>query len=226
MIEKILLSKGVIALRKKRFSRMIAAAALAAAVFASGMPSPLHSVAAAAGSHTVQPGDTLWKIASNYQIGLSELIAANPQIANPNWIYPNQVISLPAKEAVSDWERQVVDLVNQERAKAGLQPLESDWQLARVARYKSADMRDVNYFAHQSPTYGSPFEMMQAFGVSYRYAGENIAAGQRSPEEVVTAWMNSSGHRANILNRNFTKIGVGFVEGGSYRYYWTQMFTG
>ncbi|MNH43142.1 Cysteine-rich secretory protein family protein [compost metagenome] len=78
-----------------------------------------------------------------------------------------------------------------------------------------------NYFSHTSPTYGSPFDMMRSFGVKYSYAGENIASGQRTPQEVMTAWMNSAGHRANILNGNFTKIGVGYVNGE-----WVQMFIG
>lgn len=78
-----------------------------------------------------------------------------------------------------------------------------------------------NYFSHTSPTYGSPFDMMKKFGISYTAAGENIAKGQRTPQEVVTAWMNSEGHRANILNKNYTHIGVGFEENG---YIWTQQF--
>ena len=182
---------------------------------------------AASGTYIVKPGDTLWKIAKSHNIGLSELLANNPTLRKPGSIVPNQVIRIPSVASTSQaWEQQVVKLVNAERAKAGLNPLKSDWELARVARYKSMDMRDRNYFAHQSPTYGTPFEMITSFSIEYRYAGENIAAGQRSPEEVVKAWMNSSGHRANILNRNFTKIGLGFIQGGTYQMYWTQLFTG
>ena len=92
-----------------------------------------------------------------------------------------------------------------------------------MPRKKSQDMHDKNYFSHTSPTYGSPFEMMKQFGIQYRTAGENIAKGQRSAQEVVNAWMNSAGHRANILNKNFTHIGVGYVADGNY---WTQMFIG
>ena len=76
---------------------------------------------------------------------------------------------------------------------------------------------------HESPTYGSPFEMLTSFGISYRAAGENIAMGYSTPEAVINAWMNSSGHRANILNANYTTIGVGYVADGNY---WTQEFTG
>lgn len=121
------------------------------------------------------------------------------------------------------FERQVIELTNQERTAQGLEPLTTDESLSAVAREKSNDMYTNGYFSHNSPTYGSPFDMMQQFGVSYRTAGENIAKGQRSPEEVVNAWMNSEGHRANILNPDFTHIGVGYVENGNH---WTQMFLG
>ena len=95
-----------------------------------------------------------------------------------------------------------------------------------MATIKSQDMINKNYFDHNSPTYGSPFDMMKQFGVSYRAAGENIAMGQRSPKEVVTAWMNSEGHRKNILNSSFTKIGVGVAQKSNGTLYWTQMFIG
>ncbi|MDP4169620.1 MAG: SafA/ExsA family spore coat assembly protein [Bacillota bacterium] len=174
--------------------------------------------------YTVQPGDSLWKIAVRYQVGISEIIAANPQFKNPNLIYPGEKVNIPNFNATKSIEQQVIQLTNQERAKNSLPPLTADWELSRVARYKANDMRDKNYFSHTSPTYGDPFTMMKNFGVSYRSAGENIAAGQLTPQEVVTAWMNSPGHRANILSRSFTRIGVGFSKGGSQRYYWCQMF--
>ncbi|WP_391560662.1 SafA/ExsA family spore coat assembly protein [Robertmurraya sp.] len=174
--------------------------------------------------YTVQPGDSLWKIAVRYQVGLSEIIQANPQFRNPALIYPGQRVNIPNYDATKSIENQVVQLTNQERAKYGLKPLVADWELARVARYKSVDMRDRNYFSHTSPTYGSPFDMMKNFGISYRSAGENIAAGQRTPQEVVTAWMNSEGHRKNILSSGYTHIGVGYAQGGSKQHYWTQMF--
>ncbi|CAM3979269.1 CAP domain-containing protein [Paenibacillus alkaliterrae] len=122
---------------------------------------------------------------------------------------------------MSAFQSQVIDLVNQERAKAGLSAVKSDALLTKVATEKARDMDVNNYFSHTSPTYGSPFDMMRSFGVTYSYAGENIASGQRTPQEVMTAWMNSSGHRANILSKNFTKIGVGYVNGE-----WVQMFIG
>lgn len=129
----------------------------------------------------------------------------------------------PAEEAksLSEFEQRVVELTNAERAKQGLPALKIDTELSKVARVKSEDMQKNNYFDHNSPTYGSPFDMMKKFGISYTSAGENIAQGQRTPEEVVQAWMNSAGHRANILNNGFTHIGIGYVESGNY---WTQQF--
>ncbi len=180
--------------------------------------------ASAAITHTVVSGDTMWKIAVKYRVGLSEIKGANPHIANPNLIYPGQVLNIPkTNDSVLSYEKEVVRLVNIERKKNGLKELTYDWELSRVARYKSQDMKDKSYFSHTSPTYGSPFQMMKSFGITYRTAGENIAKGQATPEAVVRAWMNSSGHRANILNSSFTHIGVGYVSSGNY---WTQMFIG
>ncbi len=121
-------------------------------------------------------------------------------------------------------EQQMVNLVNQERVKVGLQPLEVDMRLVKVARMKSQDMIDNNYFSHQSPTYGSPFDMMKAQGISYGYAGENLA-GNQSVQAAHTSLMNSSGHRANILNTNFKHVGIGIVHGGPYGIMFTQEFT-
>lgn len=126
--------------------------------------------------------------------------------------------------SISSVEREVARLVNLERQKAGLAPLTLSEELSRVARIKSQDMADKNYFSHTSPTYGDPFQMMRSFGIKFGYAGENIAKGYRGAESVMNGWMNSSGHRANILNANFKKIGVGYVEARGTTY-WTQLFT-
>ena len=176
----------------------------------------------AATTHIVEKGDSLWRIAVRYNVGLSEIKEANPDIRNYNLIYPGQKITVPTlSSSVAAYEGEVVRLVNEIRKQNGLKPLIQDWQLSRVARYKSQDMRDLGYFSHTSPTYGSPFDMIRAFGISYRTAGENIAKGYQTPEAVVNAWMNSPGHRANILNSSYTHIGVGYVSSGGY---WTQMF--
>lgn len=175
-------------------------------------------------THTVVSGDTMWKLAVRYRVGLSEIIAANPHIKDPHWIYPGDVLYIPLTDSdVTDFESEVVRLVNVERARNGLSALTENWELSRVARYKSKDMHDRGYFSHTSPTYGSPFDMMKNFGISYRTAGENIAKGYRTPQEVVNGWMNSEGHRANILNASFRQIGVGYYADGNY---WTQMFIG
>ncbi|WP_341350040.1 MULTISPECIES: CAP domain-containing protein [Caloramator] len=122
------------------------------------------------------------------------------------------------------FEREVIRLVNVERAKVGLKPLSENVKLSKVARIKSQDMINKKYFSHYSPTYGSPFDMMKKFGIRFRAAGENIAMGQKTPKEVMNAWMNSAGHRRNILNPNFTQIGVGVAKDSKGRLYWTQMF--
>ena len=174
-------------------------------------------------TYTVQPGDTMWKIASKNQVGISEIISANPQVKNPAMIYPGQKLTIPTVTTTAA-ENEVIRLVNVERSKAGLQSLAMNWQLCRVARYKSADMANKGYFSHTSPTYGSPFQMMESFGLKFSAAGENIAYGQRTPAEVMTAWMNSPGHRSNIMNGTYTQIGVGLAKNKSGVCYWTQQF--
>lgn len=123
--------------------------------------------------------------------------------------------------SLNEFEQEVFHLTNVEREKQGLAPFQIDEALSKVAREKSRDMAQNGYFDHQSPTHGSPFDMMRAYGITYQTAGENIAKGQQTPEEVVNAWMNSQGHRENILNSRFTHIGIGYIEQGNH---WTQQF--
>ena len=200
----------------KKLTALAAAAFLTAALTVSASASSL--------SHTVVKGDTMWKLAVKYQVGTSEIIAANPQIANPDLIYPGQILNIPQiSDTVLSYENEVIRLVNDIRVSNGLKPLTANWELSRIARYKSEDMSDNRYFSHTSPIYGTPFQMIKAFGLSYRSAGENIAYGYGTPAAVVNGWMNSSGHRANILNASYTQIGVGYCASGNY---WTQMFIG
>ena len=122
-------------------------------------------------------------------------------------------------------EQEVFDLINKQRTNNGLQALQIDNEVQRVARIKAQDMVDNNYFSHTSPTYGSPFDMLKSFKVSYKTAGENLA-GNSSNSSAVTAWMNSSGHKANILNSSFNYTGIGVVSSPKYGKIYVQMFIG
>lgn len=209
------------------------------------------SASASAQHHCiVQEGDSLWKIALRYKVPFEEILRLNQHFANPHMIHPLDKVHLPdrstgsrtsehsdhdniahddqsvPKSDISQQAQEVLRLVNAERSKAGLSSLTLSDKLTAVANEKARDMAENNYFSHTSPTYGSPFQMLQQYGISYRTAGENIAAGQRTPAEVMNSWMNSSGHRANILNSAYTEIGIGYFAGGSYKTYWTQIFMG
>lgn len=127
-------------------------------------------------------------------------------------------------ESNNSIEAEVVRLVNIERQKQGLAPLKQSKELSNVAKTKSEDMAKNNYFNHNSPTYGDPFSMIKNFGINYKTAGENIAKNYFSAESVVKGWVNSPGHRENILNPNFGTIGIGYVNINGTTY-WTQMFT-
>ncbi len=122
-------------------------------------------------------------------------------------------------------EKELLKLINNERKKYGLEELKFDAELQRVAKAKAMDLVENNYFAHNSPTYGTPFEMMKSFKITYNTAGENLA-GNSSLSGAVTAWMNSEGHRANILNNTFNYTGIGIVESKTYGKILVQMFIG
>ena len=122
-------------------------------------------------------------------------------------------------------EKEVFELINKKRVENGLQALKIDDETQRVAKIKAEDMLKNNYFSHDSPVYGSPFDMLKSFKVTYKTAGENIA-GNSSNSGAVSAWMNSSGHRANILNSSFNYTGIGVVNGSKYGKIYVQMFIG
>ncbi len=124
----------------------------------------------------------------------------------------------------SSTAKELLNLVNKARAENGLSALTLNSNLSAVAQKKAEDMKNNNYFSHTSPTYGSPFDMIKNAGINYKTAGENIAKGQKTAEAVFNAWMNSSGHRANILNSRFTQMGIGVTDGSNK--YWSQMFIG
>ena len=127
--------------------------------------------------------------------------------------------------AMTSDEKEVFDLINKERTAKGLSALKVDSEVQRVAKIKAQDMVSGGYFSHNSPTYGSPFDILQSFKVSYKTAGENIA-GNSSNSGAVNAWMNSSGHKSNILNSSFTHTGIGVVSSSKYGKIYVQMFIG
>lgn len=179
-------------------------------------------------TYTVKAGDSLWRIASQNRTTVNSIQLLNG-LSNINILYVGQRLTIPGTVTVtsnlptpvpqpqppstggtvSAEASQILQLVNAERAKVGAAPLTLNLDLSKVAQEKARDMADNGYFSHTSPTYGSPFDMMRQFGLKYSYAGENIAKGYTSPAAVMRGWMNSSGHRANILNPNYTQIGVG-----------------
>jgi stress response protein SCP2 len=118
----------------------------------------------------------------------------------------------------------VVTATNAERARHGLAPLTVDARLAAAAQAHSADMVARSFFAHENPDGAQVWDRALAAGYAYRKVAENIAAGQRSAAEVVEGWMNSPGHRRNILDPELTQIGVGTATGGEYGIHWTQVF--
>lgn len=199
---------------------------------------------------TVQKGESIWRIAEEYHLDFAKLLELNRHLADPHLVHPDQKINTHADHGVgndhspsssngsaqskvsqdeqiesNDQAQQVLALVNAERAKAGLESLKLDDSLNVMAAAKAKDMAESNYFSHNSPNYGSPFDMMRSFGIDYTSAGENIAAGQKTAKDVMNSWMNSSGHRANILSDKYTELGVGYYAGGSYGVYWCQEFT-
>lgn len=217
-------------------------AAIITTILATGVALP-----ASAQHCDVQRGDSMWRIAKRYNVHFHDVLELNKHFKNPHMIHPRDEVELPdgstgtstdagnnagdsadngseGRTAEMTQAEAILKLVNQERAKAGVPALTLSDKLTQIAYTKAKDMADKNYFSHESPTYGSPFDMLKQFGVSFSYAGENIAAGQKTAEEVTNSWMNSSGHKANILNKNYTQLGVGFYRGGQYGTEWVQLF--
>ncbi|WP_053377055.1 CAP domain-containing protein [Paenibacillus sp. FJAT-27812] len=158
------------------------------------------------------------------QTGKSAMPMKKNQHNVPKWITNKQdpIDYAPEQPSTSlEFDQQVLQIVNSERAKAGLGSLSMNSDLSKMAMVKAQDMINNQYFDHNSPTYGSPFDMMKKFQITYSAAGENIAKGQPTPEQVMNDWMNSEGHRANILSGSFSKIGIAYFKGA-----WVQEFTG
>jgi uncharacterized YkwD family protein len=146
--------------------------------------------------------------------GTCEVRAAVPVSAS-------SAVQMKYAQIQANYAAQVVQLVNKERQKAGQKPLEIHTNLMKLAKAKAVDMYDHQYFSHTSPNFGSPFDMMDRYQISFQYAGENLARGQTSPEQVVRDWMNSPDHKKNMLDPHYTLIGVGYYNG-----YWSEEFIG
>ncbi len=149
---------------------------------------------------------------------VTEPEVSTPEVTEPETSTPEVTEPERNDQAIVN---QIIALVNEERANNGLQPLSNNADLSEVAYLKAVDMANNNYFDHTSPTYGSPFDMMKTFEITSLRAAENIAKGQRTAESVMNDWMNSPGHRANILNPNFNEIGIGYEKN---EHTWVQMF--
>jgi len=160
-----------------------------------------------------------------YQVSTPTVKTTTVQPTTPSVPTTTTSTSQSTADGLSTEETKMVNLVNQARTGQGVKPLAVNQQLAALARKKSQDMVTNNYFSHNSPTYGSPFDMMKNAGITYTTAGENIA-GAATTESAQQNLMNSAGHRANILNTSFTEIGVGIVAGSPYGNIFTQMFIG
>lgn len=147
----------------------------------------------------------------------------SPAATNPTTTPAPAATSIPPVAALTADEQLMVDMINQERLAAGLNPVVADLRLTAVGRTKALDMKDNNYFSHTSPTYGSPWAMMQMAGITVRWAGENIS-GNKSVAASMAALMQSPGHRANILDPRFTHVGVGIAYGTAYGNLYVQEF--
>lgn len=173
-----------------------------------------------------QYGNKFWNFLQSIGVELPQFEGTKPQKPQTEQKPVSPETESPqAQEAT--YAKEVLNLVNAERAKHGLKALTLDTKLNAVALAHSNDMAKNKYFSHTNLKGQSPFDRMKAAGISYNTAAENIAAGQKSPEQVVESWMNSEGHRKNILNGTFAKMGLGYVKAqGGYGTYWTQLFLG
>ena len=156
-------------------------------------------------------------------VGMVSQKYIKPIYANQSKSSGNSSSENITSSVLSSDEQEVFNLINKQRTNNGLSVLKVDAEVQRVAKIKAQDMVDNNYFSHNSPTYGSPFDMLNSFKVSYKSAGENIA-GNSNNQAAVTAWMNSSGHKANILNSTYNYTGIGVVSSNTYGKIYVQMF--
>ncbi len=167
-------------------------------------------------------------LVTSNQVTTTRSATTTPRITAKQPVVTSRPITTTKSQAYtsnSDYISEVIRLVNIERSKQGLSALSTNSQLANAANIRAKET--VTSFSHTRPDGRTFYTVLQETKISYRTCGENIAAGQTTPQEVVKGWMNSEGHRKNILNGSFTKIGVGFVKASTgYKYFWTQLFIG
>lgn len=185
-------------------------------------------------SYTAQSGDTLSLIAEKVygNENVSELIHEFNRDAigdNSEHIEPGMKLVMPL-QTNQNFTNRVIELTNQERRKVGLQALKFEMRLTTAAKRHSQDMALQDYFSHKQPNGGTPGDRITATGYQWSSYAENIAAGMSTPEAAVAGWMNSPGHRANILKPELKEIGIGYYfladDTGkvNYHHYWTQVF--
>jgi len=170
------------------------------------------TAAASAAADSSRPSDTPAPAAAQTRVTAAKVTAKG------------SITTTTPASANSPFEQQVLALTNAQRTAAGCPTLTWNATLASVARAHSQDMAAKNYFDHNTLTGTTPAQRLTAVGYTYRQMAENIAAGQATPADVMASWMNSAGHKANILNCALTELGVGYATGGTYRTYWTQDF--
>ncbi len=181
-------------------------------------------------THTVKHTETLWSISDYYDVPIDNIIQLNPSIKDNGLIYSNSELIIPsgdipvfASSSVNSNENQLLKLINTERQKKNLKPLEADEQLTSLAKIKNKDMNTNNYFNHKSNIYENTSSMLTVFNVPYKYFGENIAKGDYTAKQVFVDWINNDNNE-NILNEKFTKVGISHLDGNNN--YWTIIFTG
>ncbi|KAF0820225.1 hypothetical protein KIS4809_0805 [Bacillus sp. ZZV12-4809] len=183
--------------------------------------------AGAAADYRVEQQDTLWEIALKFQKDLQDIINSNPQIENPDLIFPGEIIIIPSRgkwnyfPEMDDNENELMRLTNEKRKELRLKPLSVDVKLNIAAKKKSSDMMKLQYVSHNSPTYGNPTEMLRNQQISFMTVKENIGAGYKTADEMFNAWMNSAVLRENILSKKATHFGSGYSQGGLHGHYWT-----
>jgi uncharacterized protein YkwD len=174
--------------------------------------------------YIIKSGDTMWRVAFKHNLDLETILRENPHIKNPRLIYPGDIIFLPESGGMSQVHPDnlyLLSLINKEREKAYLKPVQLDENLMKAAAKKSKDMMLHEYVAHKSPTYGNPNDMLKALHIPFRSVHENVGAGPKRPEEIFRTWVNSPVNYRNLTDKHITHVGIGYAKGGLHGSYWT-----